>query len=106
MKNLLLVLIVSVLLYSCSDSKEPQYEISRENCTVCDSMELANARKFVSDNIKNANNMSDEEMEDVIEQLQWTSITLSCRKTQVTLENHNNTWIPIDLPKGTAYWCR
>ena len=71
MKKLILLFIL-VALSSCADKKI--------RCYICDKEEKEKVEKFVSSNIKNANNMSDEEMEDVIEELTNTAIKINCRQ--------------------------
>ena len=71
MKKLIL-LFTAIALSSCADKKI--------RCYVCDKQEKQKVENFVSSNIKNANNMSDEEMEDVIEELTDTAIKLHCRQ--------------------------
>ena len=71
MKKIIFVLTV-ITISSCSDKKI--------RCYVCDKQEKEKVEKFVSSNIKNANNMSDEEMEDVILELTETAIKINCRQ--------------------------
>ena len=74
MKNYkkILLLLSFILITSCADKKI--------TCYVCDANEKAKVSEFVSKNMKDANNMSDEEMEDVISQLQETGIKIHCRQ--------------------------
>jgi predicted peroxiredoxin len=50
---------------------------------VCEQSEGLLVADFVSKNIKSANNMSDEEMEDVISELRKTGIKLYCKQSFV-----------------------
>ena len=67
---LAVVLLFSAL--SCYDTKR--------RCYVCNTEEKQKISEFISNNIKPANNMSDEEMEDVIRQLEETAIKINCRQ--------------------------
>ena len=71
MKKLIL-LFTAIALSSCADKKI--------RCYVCDKEEKQKVENFISSNIKNANNKSDEEMEDVIEKLTETAIKIHCRQ--------------------------
>ena len=64
--------LLCLVLLSCSDSKT--------RCYVCDEQQRLQVADFVSKNVKGANNMSDEEMEDVISELRDTGIKLYCRQ--------------------------
>jgi len=95
-----LVIVGLITLVSCGDQK------AKENVYVCDCEQQKAAAKFVSDNIKGANNMSDEEMEDVISQLERTAVKLNCPKRRVTVIRTSEGWIKdvIGLKKGeTSY---
>jgi hypothetical protein len=65
-------LLLCLMLFSCSDKQV--------RCYVCDEQQRLQVADFISKNIKNANNMSDEEMEDVISELRDTGIKLYCRQ--------------------------
>lgn len=55
----------------------------------------------VQKSIKNANNMSDEEMEDVILQLERTSYRLYCSKENISYTfTHNNRQVVSKLDSG------
>ena len=47
---------------------------------MCSCQEKERVLEFVTDNIKAANNMSDEEMEDIIRQLEKTGVKIICHK--------------------------
>ncbi len=64
--------LLCLVFFSCSDKKI--------RCYVCDEQQRLQIVDFVSKNIKSANNMSDEEMEDVISELRDTGIKLYCRQ--------------------------
>ena len=64
--------LLCLVLFSCSDKQI--------RCYVCDEQQRLQVADFVSKNVKGANNMSDEEMEDVISELRDTGIKLYCRQ--------------------------
>lgn len=70
----LLVIIMLMMLTSCVNPNYQKYE------DVCSCQELDKVNKFITDNMKSANNMSDEEMEDVIEELRKTAIETNCHQ--------------------------
>lgn len=72
MKYLLLVLLLTLI--SCADKS------SLYPCWVCTCQESQKVSKFITDNVKAANNMSDEEMEDVISELRSTGIMTICHQ--------------------------
>ena len=81
MKKLIL-LFTLVVLSSCADKKI--------RCYVCDKEEKQKVENFVSSNIKNANNMSDEEMEDVIRELTDTAIKINCKQKYLDADFNGN----------------
>lgn len=84
MKNYkkLLLLLILMLITSCSDKKI--------RCYVCDASEKTKISEFVSKNMKDANNMSDEEMEDVISQLEKTGIKIHCKQEFILTDWNGN----------------
>lgn len=71
---LLLVITVS----SCGSSQETRF--------VCDCEQQKQLQTFVKESIKPSNNMSDEEMEDVINQLRKDGIRIFCQQKPVWLK--------------------
>lgn len=71
MKKLVILLALTVIFASCERTE-------KRNIYVCDCEQQKKAAEFVQTSIKNANNMSDEEMEDVIHQLERTAVKLNC----------------------------
>lgn len=63
-------LFLATLLMSCGSKQLGRF--------VCNCEQRENIELFVTSNIKSANNMSDEEMEDVIAELTRTGIKLHC----------------------------
>lgn len=72
MKKIFTLLVLSSTLCLCScDNMKPSYYYGTEETAE----KIAN---FVSSNMKDANNMSDEEMEDVIKELYRTAVKTFC----------------------------
>lgn len=59
---------------------------------VCSCEQQQKAADFVTANMKAANNMSDEEMEDVIEELTKTSIMLNCSQRLMFQDRNGVDW--------------
>ena len=76
------LILTLIFLISCSDKKI--------RCYVCDADEKTKVSEFVSKNMKGANNMSDEEMEDVIKQLEETGIRIHCRQEFILTDWNGN----------------
>jgi len=74
-------LIILLLLTTCNQTYE-------RSVKVCNCEERKEVKEFIQNSIKNSNNMSDEEMEDVIKQLQITAITTICSETMGTFTNN------------------
>lgn len=75
-----IILMLSLFLFSCSSSIQDKY--------VCNCKQKKEVQEFVANHIKDANNMSDEEMEDVIAQLRVTAIKTICQQKPVWI-NHD-----------------
>lgn len=78
MKKLTLFLFLVFVGTSCNRTYEAYLP-------VCSCIESEKASEFVRKSILNSNNMSDEEMEDVISQLHKTAIALHCKKRNITI---------------------
>jgi len=74
MKNLLIITVI--ILTGCVETTEMMY--------VCNCQEKEKLVEFIQTSIKSANNMSDEEMEDVIKELRITAIKTHCRYKAIT----------------------
>ncbi len=72
MKKLLLFCTIGLVLASCG-RKDGEARMYACNCE-----QKAKVAEHIATSIKNANNMSDEEMEDVIEQLEKTYVHIIC----------------------------
>lgn len=68
-KTSLLLIIISFI--SC-DKQDSEW--------VCSCEETQKVSSFITANMKNSNNMSDEEMEDVIKELRNTAIKINCHQ--------------------------
>jgi hypothetical protein len=76
------IFILTTILFSCESSLSGSVQTDRYVCNCDQKREL---QEFVKTSIKSANNMSDEEMEDVIKELRISGIELYCEKKQVWL---------------------
>ena len=74
---------MSIVAISCSN-EVTDYEY------VCNCKQQEKAALFVQNSIKAANNMSDEEMEDVISELTKTSVRLNCSRKQIKYTYESN----------------
>lgn len=64
--------------------------IRERDVWVCNCEQQKAASQWVKESIEPANNKSDEEMEDVIKQLERTSIRLNCEQRTITVTYGNN----------------
>lgn len=67
----------------------------------CDCKQMAEVSKNIKESISNANNMSDEEMKDVIIQLERTFVRTNCNQRMVDGIQHDG-WFEITA-KDTIY---
>lgn len=72
------LLLLSLFLVACGP------RVTKYNNVVCTCAQMAKVQEFVSLNVKAANNMSDEEMEDVIYELWKVGVMTTCPKRTVT----------------------
>jgi len=82
MKKIILAIAV-VGMFGCGGR-----EVNRQFC-YCN--EKDKASEWISQNIKPSNNMSDEEMEDVIRQLNRTAMNLFCHEKKAIWNSYSNT---------------
>jgi len=96
------ILILSVLLFtSCEEEVKTEYRV----VYACDCEQQKKVAEFVKESILNANNKSDEEMEDVISQLEQTAVRLNCSQTKVKFIKKSNESSRIDqVDKGINYY--
>lgn len=103
MKKLLITSIVG-LLFSCE--MRPSGEIGKqETMSVCNCEEKLRLEEFLSKSIKDANNMSDEEMEDVIAQLRVTGILTFCHKAPVWVKETEGGYTEVDWKRQKVDSC-
>lgn len=81
MKKLLLIFICITSLSSCSDHQTMKW--------VCSCSEQEKVATFITSNVKSSNNMSDEEMEDVISELRETAIKVNCHQKLMWVDNQH-----------------
>lgn len=86
---------------SCKNENE------NENHTMivygCNCEQKQQVAKDIKESIKNANNMSDEEMEDVIIQLERTYVRTHCNQVKVKAKN-NGGYLLIDQVDSLTYY--
>lgn len=83
-KVVFVLALISTLLVSCNETE--QYHARR--AYLCNPEQSEGVLRFIQDNLLSANNMSDEEMEDVIIELKRTAILLKCRQVIVKVGRH------------------
>jgi|688.fasta_scaffold235543_3 hypothetical protein len=71
---------LAVVLSGCGSKQRSRY--------VCNCEEQKQLQAFVKESIKPANNMSDEEMEDVVHQLRVDGIKIYCKQKAVWVDNN------------------
>lgn len=82
-KQILILIVLSGLLnFSCDNRNSNGGESTRVEY-VCNCKQVEKVSQFIQTSIKNANNMSDEEMEDVIEELHRTAVKVNCEKKNI-----------------------
>lgn len=92
-----LCLAFCILLSGCGNEKG--------RVTICTCEQLEKVGKFVTDNIQSANNMSDEEMEDVITQLEDTGMKIYCQQRTIEINHHGNPdWEVVKLDSCESYF--
>jgi hypothetical protein len=86
MKYTILILLALTVI-ACSEPKQ-------RRVYACDCNQKAKVALDIKESIKNANNMSDEEMEDVIHQLELTYVRMHCGERMVNGMQHDG-WYEI-----------
>ena len=82
--TVLMLFVVLFLMSSCGDGAQLRQG------TVCNCAEKEKVAEWISENMKASNNMSDEEMEDVIYQLEKTGIKLHCHSKMITVNRQGD----------------
>lgn len=77
------VILIAIMFASCGHDTR--------TTTICTCEQLEKVGQFVSENVQKANNMSDEEMEDVISELRNTGIKLNCSQRLMKYEKGEST---------------
>jgi len=73
---------------------------------VCNCEQQEKVLSFVQNSIKNANNMSDEEMEDVVSQLERTGVRTICGQTRGRFSNNGGAfdWNSVEKDSCKVYY--
>lgn len=79
--SILLVSVVTLLFTNCEPTDRNRESVKAE--VVCNCEQREKVAEFIKSSIKNANNMSDEEMEDVIRELRHTAVDIYCPKKNI-----------------------
>ena len=87
--KVLIPILLLLIIASCGSKERPR------NVCHCDSSNKVLA--YISDNLQASNNMSDEEMEDVIRELKHTAVQFYC-ETRVVWIDHNG-YVDYQLTK-------
>lgn len=82
-----ILILVTLTLVSCNH-KARRY--------VCSCEQRMKVQEFVERSIKPANNMSDEEMEDVVKQLYITGVEMNCENRLIETDSNWNPITPLD----------
>lgn len=83
----ILIMLMALTVIACSQP-------GQKRVYACDCNQRAKVAQDVKESIKNANNMSDEEMEDVIRQLEQTYVRMHCGERMVNGMQHDG-WFEI-----------
>jgi hypothetical protein len=79
-KLLVHCIVICSVFFACSDHQSLEW--------VCSCTQQQKVANFITANTKSANNMSDEEMEDVIKELRQTGIKLHCSQKLMWKTHH------------------
>lgn len=84
-------------------------DIQTKTVKVCDCEEKIKVTSFIQNSVKNANNMSDEEMEDVIRQLEYTGIRTICSDKLIQFKGcgygcNNEIVTPLDSCESVYFY--
>ncbi len=95
MKQAIVITLAIVCMSSCGSKHT---EVMRPYCN-CEQREMI--ADWMTDNIGQANNFSDEEMEDVVDELRSTGVTLFCSQklTKVNFEGY-----PVEKLDSSEIW--
>jgi hypothetical protein len=96
MGKVILFLISVFVFSSCELPKQEKYRY--RPAYVCNCKEKEKLEEFLSNTIKDANNMSDEEMEDVIPELRTSGVKTFCSQRLLRYKVIGDTW-EVDFEK-------
>jgi hypothetical protein len=82
-KQILALILMSGLFFSCDYGNVNNGHESVELEYVCNCKQTEQVSDFIKSSIKNANNMNDEEMEDVIHELRITAVKVHCKQKNI-----------------------
>jgi hypothetical protein len=91
-----ILLLVILFNFSCdapSGSESTRLEY------VCDCNQIEKVSQFIQSSIKSANNMSDEEMEDVIKELHKTAVKVHCERKNIKARRIDGSRITVLIDK-------
>jgi len=89
-KQILILIVLSGLLnFSCDNPSSSNNGETVELEYVCNCKQTEKVSDFVQSSIKNSNNMSDEEMEDVIKELHRTAVKINCEQKNIKAVRDN-----------------
>lgn len=94
MNKIIILLLLATIGAGCSHP-------TQRRVYACDCKQMAEVSKSIKESISDANNMSDEEMEDVIMQLERTFVRTNCSQRMVDGIQYDG-WFEITA-KDTAY---
>ncbi len=77
---------------------------NKQNAMVCDCEGRKKVGEFMDRNIKGANNMSDEEMEDVLAQLYKSAVSINCRQKQLDYSFNGHLKSKLDSCETVMPW--
>lgn len=93
----IILLLIGVFIFTSCDF--PKYESHKlDTAYVCNCKEKEKLEQFLSNTIKDANNMSDEEMEDVIPELRSSGVKTFCSQRLVHYKRTGDYW-EVDFKK-------
>ena len=96
MRKIIIILVALFIFTSCEFPKQEKHRLAP--AYVCNCKEKEKLEQFLSNTIKDANNMSDEEMEDVIPELRASGVKTFCSQRLVHYKLTGDYW-EVDLAK-------
>ena len=96
MRKIFVIFVTLFTFTSCEFPKAEEHKLSPGY--VCNCNEKERLEQFLTNTIKDANNMSDEEMEDVIPQLRSSGVKTFCSQRLLHYKRTGDYW-EVDLSK-------